>query len=237
MNNAKGRACVRSTRALDILVILAMAATTVILVMVGLRAARSIVPPPVLTSHPISYGDSALIGSRIAPAVMMMFSDFSCVHCANFAGEVWPRIHQDFVSTGRLLVAFRSLPLTQSGSRRMAEFAECSDRQGLFWETHDQLFFLRGKRLDAPGLNVMIGQLGIDRDELDRCMTKEGPARVDANVSLARKLRVGGTPAFVFGIRLENVPEAMQPLAAISGARDFDYFHNILVQTLANERR
>lgn len=53
------------------------------------------------------------IGSMKAPLLMIEYSSLSCPHCAEFHLEVFPKIKQHYIDTGKLLYIIRDLPLNK----------------------------------------------------------------------------------------------------------------------------
>jgi protein-disulfide isomerase len=68
-------------------------------------------PAPAVPAAPISLDGAALKGSPDARAVLIIYSDFECPYCARFANDTWPAIEEKYVTTGKVRVAFRPLPL------------------------------------------------------------------------------------------------------------------------------
>jgi protein-disulfide isomerase len=74
--------------------------------------------------------------------------------------------------------------------------AECAERNGRFWEMHDQLF-AHNEDLSRPKLLELAREVGLDVEAFDKCL--DDPAikdavRKDAEAGIA--LRVEGTPTF-----------------------------------------
>src|SRR5436309_3250825 len=76
-----------------------------------------------------------LLGNHGAKVAILEYSDFECPFCAEFEKETWPRLKEQYIDTGRVLVAFRHLPLAaHRHANRAAIDAACAARQGRFWE-------------------------------------------------------------------------------------------------------
>ena len=72
---------------------------------------------------------------------MLEFSDFECPYCGKFSTEVLPTLQKQYIETGRLLFAFRNLPLKIHPHAEAAAFAaSCAGEQQKFWPFHDLLF-------------------------------------------------------------------------------------------------
>lgn len=183
-------------------------------VRMGIRLALGLLLAPVsalgqeeLASLGYSRGDAA------APVTVVEFGDFGCSACRQFALEGYPRIHEEFVSTGKvrwvyvpfLLGVFPNAP-------EAARAAECAAEQDSFWPMHD-LLFTRQKEWMRPRkpfslLQGYASALGLDRDRFTSCYREDrGRPRTRTNTRAARRSRVRATPTFfVDGKRFEGAP-------------------------------
>src|SRR3990172_5625253 len=163
-------------------------ATVAVLAVASLVLWRHFGPVPTAESgsvpippEPISIGDAPTIGAATSPGAMIVFSDFECPFCGKFARESWPSLRQAYVNTGRVIVAFRHMPLETIPplSLRAAEAANCGARQGRFWQLHDQLFAVPEKTGSVGAQNLRedvilqsVGATGVDVDEFKRCFSQ-----------------------------------------------------------------
>ena len=83
-----------------------------------LLARQGGVPAPARPSAPaapeivtVPLGDGPGIGSPDAPVVLMEFTDFQCPFCKRFGIEILPELQTKFISTGKLRLVARELPL------------------------------------------------------------------------------------------------------------------------------
>ena len=84
---------------------------------------------PQLPAGPISLETAPVLGDRGATSAMIVFSDFQCPYCGRFFKDTWPRIRDEYVQSGSLLVAFRNLPLPMHPlAFQAAESALCAGR-------------------------------------------------------------------------------------------------------------
>ncbi len=152
----------------------------------------------------------AWIGAEHPEVTIVEFSDYECPFCgrAHEVVRTVVREHRDW-----LRLVHVHFPLDQKCNRMLerpfhlracesAMAAVCADAQGAFWRVNDALFGRRGG-LDAGGLAVLAGELGLDVTRFRACMrdaaTREAVAR-DIELGLARRFR--GTPAFLLGDEL-----------------------------------
>ena len=189
--------------------------------------ARPSVPIP---TEPVSFDGAATMGSAAAPVVILIFSDFECPFCAQFALETLPTLKTDYADTGRVQLAFRHLPLpNHARAERAAEAAECAAAQGRFWPMHDRLF-QNPKALGEGDFTAHAGHVGLDASRFQTCMRGAARSRVELDRETAKQLRLGGTPVFLVGSRTPD--ERVRVIDIVSGARPVDDFRRVIDKLL-----
>ena len=147
----------------------------------------------------VSLDGAALRGSRQAPLAVIVHSDFQCPFCAHFAETTFRELDRDYIADGKLVFAFRHLPLSNHPQAlAAASAATCAGRQGKFWEMHDRLF-ANAKMLKTAPWRTFAAELGLNRAQFDSCLDREGPEIVGADLALAEALDISGTPSFLIG--------------------------------------
>jgi protein-disulfide isomerase len=156
--------------------------------------------PKPLPSEPVDISTARVIGRPSAKLAVILYSDFQCPFCANFANGTLPEILKQFVDTGKVQFAFRHLPLQaiHPFALKAAEAAECGGAQGKFWEVHDALFALSG-RLDPKGLRGIVDSARLDEKQFGACIKGETTEKVKLDLAEARTFGITGTPTFLFG--------------------------------------
>lgn len=177
--------------------------------------------------------DSAYKGDPAAAVVLVEFSDFECPFCARYFRTAYQRIHDGYVATGKVRYVFRHLPLEDIHPKAFeaAEVAECSRRQGLFWQVHDR-FFLDQRNLKDANLRAVATSAGAEPNHLDQCL--QGPAReqVLKDLTDAREIGAASTPMFLVGREAQH--GVVRVSHAILGARSFEVFETVLEEVIAN---
>jgi protein-disulfide isomerase len=182
-----------------------------------------------LSSEPISISDAGTRGSSTAKLALIIFSDFQCPFSRRFALDTLPDLERDYVATGRLLLAFKHLPIEKIHPRalRAAEAVECARREGRFWEMHDHLFADPGNLADAFAQNA--ATVGLS-DGFTLCLNGASKFKVQAEVADAARYGITATPGFLIGqIRGAFV----KPLKRLSGALPLSEFRATLDQGFA----
>lgn len=185
-------------------------------------------PEPPLPSEPLSLDGATTLGNRTAKVAVIAFSEFQCPYCGVFARDTWPTLERSFVQSGKVLFAFRHLPLESIHpfAAQAAQAAECAGRQGKFWQMHD-LLFKDQKRLDVPSLREHAKALGLAPSDFARCLDGEMTAKVQRDASTAKALGVSATPTFFIGslqadgrVKVVQRLAGAQPLAQFTAALD-----------------
>lgn len=149
---------------------------------------------------------------------LVLFSDFQCPRCRDFAQRLDTQVDELFGSDMR--VVFKHFPLcvdcnTQvsrtihPAACRAARAAEAARLQGgsqAFWAMHDRLFADQ-KNLTLFNYRGVAEELGLSPDQLLADMESDAVAnRIEADSRLATRLNVRGTPAvFVMGRRVDSI--------------------------------
>ena len=185
----------------------------------GLR--RGSPPPPAIPSSAQSVADAATKGSRDAAIVLIEYADFQCPYCGQFARRILPEIERRYVSTGKLRVVFKHLPLQEihPGAVMAAETAECARQQGKFWQVHDALF--ADQRLDEASLVEKARTNGVGLEQFAECVRGNGGARVKQDLAAARALGLAVTPTFLIG---RDVGGDVKVEQILTGVREVDVF-------------
>lgn len=163
---------------------------------------------------------------------MVEFSEFQCPFCGKFALEVLPAIVEKYVQSGRLLLAFRNLPLEKIHPHavRAASLAACGNSTGRFWNVHDS-FFAQPAIRTAEEVAARAARAGISGSDQERCLANpEFERLVRADMALARDLQIASTPAFMLG---EVNGEKLVVKRVILGARSLSDFQAVIEETLA----
>ena len=125
-----------------------------------------------LPADPVSLEGAAVKGRREARVAIIEYSDFQCPFCARFAIDTLPQIDKTYIATGKVLMAFRHLPLEAIHPFAVDAGAsvECAGRQDRFWDMHDRLF-QNPKQLDPNTLRGHAQALSLDIAAYDACLT------------------------------------------------------------------
>jgi protein-disulfide isomerase len=143
--------------------------------------------------YPVDVAGSQARGPEGAPLTIVVFTEFQCGFCA----KVQPTVQALIERYGdRVRIVHKSMPLPMhKDAFAAAEAAEAAGEQGRFWEFHDALW--RTRQVDAASLERTAAEVGIDVARWKAEIASGRPkTRVQADMALAQKLGVTGTPTF-----------------------------------------
>ncbi|HEX4469228.1 MAG TPA: thioredoxin domain-containing protein [Gemmatimonadaceae bacterium] len=157
--------------------------------------------PPL--SDPVDGADHVR-GAASSLVTLVEYADFECLNCARAFPQL-VRYLEEFKGTLRFV--FRHYPLTweHPASSLAARAAEAAERQGKFWEMHDELFRNPGM-LHREALLAHAASAGLDivlfsADLEDQSLV----ARIERDVESGRRSSIRATPTFFLdGARYAN---------------------------------
>jgi protein-disulfide isomerase len=174
---------------------------------------------------PVTRADPAR-GSRSAPVTLVVFSDFECPFCQRLDGTLQELSRR--YGPEQLRVVWKNFPLAfHKQARPSAEVAmSVFDLHGpdAFWRFHDAVFGAE-ERLSPEIVQAALQRAGASPDAVRRALEGGAAAqKVDADLTLAARLGVTGTPAsFINGV-------------LVSGAQPIDRFTAIIDAQLDEAR-
>lgn len=173
--------------------------------------------------------DLSTRGARTAPIVLVEFADFECPYCGRHARETFEQIDREFIATGKVLYAFRHLPLpNHRHAVAAARAAECAARQNKFWEMRKYLYANQASLADAIWLKP-IAELDLDSTQLAACIASTDDSRIKADREVAYRLGVRSTPTFLVG----KLAGAKFDIALrVNGSQPYSVFQRSLDQLL-----
>jgi protein-disulfide isomerase len=168
---------------------------------------------------PVNNSD-AQIGTANAPVEIILFSDFECPYCAEFALEAqkWLKEYPE-----QIRLIFKHYPLSNACNPETEEnihpnaceaalASQAALRQDKFWEFHDALF-TAGFKEDNYQFMIQKLQLNPEKFNKDR-QSLAIIQKVKADIQLANQLGISGTPTvFLNKRKVENLhPELLKKM-------------------------
>lgn len=170
---------------------------------------------------------AAGFGPADAPVVIVEFVDYQCPYCSKAHTDIIPALREQFPTDVRIEI--RHLPLEiHPAAAAAARAAITAGEQDKFSEFHDALFGASGERQSLGFATFMqvAEQLGLDRERFERdFQTRQVSEQLAADVLLARRLGVQGTPGFFVNGRY------------VDGARSAATFARMVDEELARAKQ
>ncbi|AXC49499.1 DsbA family protein [Paracoccus suum] len=146
-------------------------------------------------------GHSWVGGNPSGDLTMVEFVDYRCGVCR----QVFASVEDLVKSDGNIRIIYKDLPILGQDSDTAARFAIAVKQTAgdeAYKKAHDKLMTMRGNvTLDA--LSKLAAEIGVDpKPVIDAMNTEAVTAVIRANLQLAEKMKIAGTPTFVVGPEL-----------------------------------
>lgn len=154
--------------------------------------------------------DAPVVGDKNAPVTIVEFADFQCPFCKEFHDNIYPRIKQKYIDTGKVKFIYQHYAFLGDESTHAAEASVCAKEQGQFWKFHDLLFQKHtGENVGDFTLDKLkqFGKdLGLDQDKFNSCVdSRKYQNQVAEEILRASDYGVGSTPSlFINGKRIDG---------------------------------
>ena len=142
--------------------------------------------------------DDFSMGPKDAPITIVEFFDYNCGYCKRAFAPLMQVLREN--SDVRLV--FKELPILNDDSRTAARIALSIGDQLQFLTFHTKLMTHRGP-VNAATIDKTLAEMQLTREAFDNPGLKRRAAEILAkNDSLARELKINGTPAFLINGKL-----------------------------------
>lgn len=150
-----------------------------------------------------SERDDPFFGSRAAPVLVEVFSDFGCAVCRKFHRDVVSKLREKHGKSDLVRVVYRDFPLQANAiSRRAATFAHCAGEQSAYWQAFE-LLSAGDTSLSLDSITQLSTKLDrVDRARLSQCASSDRyEAEIDADAADALSIGAKGAPSTFIGLR------------------------------------
>lgn len=158
---------------------------------------------------------AAWMGNPRGDVTITEFYDYNCGFCR----AVLPTLEKLVATDPNVRVVFRELPILAEESSDAARLSLAAAEQGRFMPFHNALY--AAGRVTPQTLDAAAAAAGIDRARAAEAAASPRVAEeIDANMTLASKLGMSGTPAWVIGERTYSGALSYEALVdAVKAAR------------------
>lgn len=170
-------------------------------------------------------------GSKNAPVVMEVFSDFQCPACKTLYTTTNRQLMDNYVSSGKVYLIHRDYPLAMHAySRVAARYARAAAQLGKV-EPVEQALFQNQEKWEQSGDvdGTVAGVLSPAETNKVRALVKGGTMEplIDKDFALGQMYRVNQTPTTVFHCKGQTYPYA--------GVMSYDILKQFLDQLLSQK--
>jgi protein-disulfide isomerase len=150
------------------------------------------------------------LGSKAAPVVMEIFSDFQCPACKTLYTATNNKLMDNYVSVGKVYLIHRDFPLSiHAYSRVAARYGRAAAQIGKF-EPVEQALFQNQEKWEQNGDvdGTVANVLSTSEMTKIRALVKGGTldAAIDKDFALGQMYRVNQTPTTVFHCKGQTYP-------------------------------
>jgi protein-disulfide isomerase len=170
-------------------------------------------------------------GSKSAPIVMEVFSDYQCPACKSLFESTNRQLMDNYVTTGKVYLIHRDFPLPMHAySRIAARYARAAAEIGKIELVEKALFDNQEKWEQTGDVDGILAAALSSADMTKvRALVKGGTLEplIDKDYSLGQMYRVNQTPTSVFHSKGQTYP--------YSGAMNYEILHQFLDQLLSQK--
>jgi protein-disulfide isomerase len=171
-------------------------------------------------------------GSKSAPVVMEVFSDFQCPACKQLYVGTSKQVTDNYVATGKVFVIHRDFPLPMHAySRVAARYGRAAAQIGKL-EQVEQVLFQNQETWDKTGDVDGTVASALSPADMSKIRTiLKNPAAIDAaiekDIALGKTYNVNQTPTTVIHCKGQTYP--------VSGVVNYDVLRSFLDQLLSSK--
>lgn len=134
-------------------------------------------------------------GNLKGDVTLVEFFDYNCPYCKRTQPERAAAVKGD----GKVRVVYKELPILSPASKDAAKAALAANKQGKYEAFHAALMTHEG-RVDSSVVRAVAKDIGLDIQKLEKDINDPAiEAEIKANIELAQRLGIRGTPGFVVG--------------------------------------
>lgn len=151
-------------------------------------------------------------GPDDAKVTIVEYASMTCPHCSRFHNDVYPKLKEKYVDTGKVRFVFREFPLdtlalAASMLARCAGDGKAMPMVSVLFSKMDDWAFVRGN--PVPALLKIAKQAGFTEESFNKCLKDQ--AMIDKLVQqknvAAKDFDVSSTPTFfINGEKLQGAP-------------------------------
>ena len=146
--------------------------------------------------------EEIFLGNKDAKVTVIEYASMTCIHCANFHKDIYPKIKENYIDTNKIKFIYRDFPLDKQALFGSV-LAKCAPKEKYFdfvqlilstqkkWITSDDTFIDKLKN---------IGKLaGLTESKINNCFKDEQIVDniINTRTFAERKYNISSTPSFI----------------------------------------
>ena len=153
--------------------------------------------------RPLVHDLDMTIGNPESRVTVVDYSSLTCPHCATFHAEIFPKLKEEYIDTGKVKFVFRDFPFNYpalAGSMIMQCVPEDAKYQYMNALYKLQNSWIRKEHNDTRNELYKIMQSGgMQKEEFDACMTNIDIENdiLEGVMSAQREFNIRSTPSFI----------------------------------------
>ena len=150
------------------------------------------------------------VGSKTAPILIDVFSDFQCPSCKMLHDQTLPSVITDYANKGKVLIVYHDYPLPMHNhAREAARWANAAGTVHKYIQVGDALFASQETWARTGDLRSVVAKV-LTPDELQKVDALMKDPKFDdglsRDVALGSRVGVQGTPTLIITHKLRNYP-------------------------------
>jgi protein-disulfide isomerase len=151
--------------------------------------------------------DGLVLGSPDAPLELVLYEDFQCPFCGQFALDVLPQVVENYVVDGRIRIRFHPIAAIGRESTWAAIAGLCAADDDKFWQLAEVLFANQGGEnrgsFAKSNLKAFADLAGVNHATFDPCLDEDRYLdQVESSTQQAIDSGITSVPAFTVGDRV-----------------------------------
>ena len=156
------------------------------------------------------------LGSKTAPILIDLFSDFQCPACKRLHDETMPSVIADYVNKGKVLLVYHDFPLPMHNhALEAARWANCAAAVHKYKQVGDAFFASQDTWAASGDLRSVVAKV-LTPAEMQKVEALMKDPKFDdglpREVALGNKVGVHGTPTMIVTHKLQNY-QVTRPLS------------------------
>jgi protein-disulfide isomerase len=165
--------------------------------------------------------DDIAMGSETAPVTIVEYASMTCPHCAAFEAQVFPKLKEKYIDTGKVRFILREFPLDGLAAAAFM-LARCAGPDK-YYPMVETLFAQQAKwavRNPLEPLLAIAKQAGFTQQSFEACINNKDQLNKVQQVRdrASQKFKVKATPTFFIngelhegGMSIEDLDKAIEP--------------------------